>query len=53
LETALGIFDQYVFKSTAESVVRGLFNELEAERRGESIDWIEIREIIKVYLLIT
>jgi len=47
----LGIFDQNVFKSAVESVVRGLFNELEAERKGESIDWIQIREIIEVFFM--
>lgn len=53
LATALETFDQHVFRAVVGSVVKGLFAELEAERSGEHIDWVNIREVIKVPLRLT
>lgn len=45
---AIKLFQKEVFEKVIKLVVKNLFDELEAERTGEIVDWIKMKKTLHV-----
>ena len=50
-QQAIRMFQKDVFEKVIAILVKNLFDELEAERGGELVDWIKMKKTLHVHLI--
>ena len=48
-QSGLAIFKKEVFEQINKTIVKTIFDEIEAEREGEMVDWIRLKKILYCY----